>query len=459
MSDFFKPAKQVEAIPPPYEHQQRGTSFQLANTLVYDASDPGTGKTRTAIDAIVARGAIGGKVLVLAPKSILQPAWGEDIKKFSNLTYSIAYAKNRAKAFKVDADVYITNHDAAKWIADNINILSGFNTLIIDEVTAFKHRTSQRSKAALKISKLFDFKVVMSGTPNTLSITDIWHQVLLLDGGQRLGKSFWGFRQAVCEPIQTGPRPEMVEWRDKPESSDAVADLLSDITIRNKFEDCISIPPNTVHTINFDLSPSHLKTYNDFKADQIIQVKDGSAITAIHGGALKQKLLQLASGAVYDGDKAGKVFSTERYELTMELANQREQCLISFSWHHQRDELIKICKKMGMSYGVIDGKTKDDERDEIITMFQAGKLDNIFAHPKSAAHGLTLTSGTTTIWSSPVHNAEWFTQFNKRLVRNGQKNKTETLLISANDTIDAAVYSDTDGKLTRMNYLLELLEE
>ncbi len=47
--------------------------------------------------------------------------------------------------------------------------------------------------------------------------------------------------------------------------------------------------------------------------------------------------------------------------------------------------------------------------------FQSGKIRALFAHPQSAGHGLTLTKGTTTIWTSPTYNAEHYKQFNHRI--------------------------------------------
>ena len=50
-------------------------------------------------------------------------------------------------------DIVITNHDAVKWLMENPQYLEGFSMLVVDESTAFKHRTSARSKAMRKLSK------------------------------------------------------------------------------------------------------------------------------------------------------------------------------------------------------------------------------------------------------------------------------------------------------------------
>ena len=65
----------------PFEHQSVTTDFISANPRVLVTSDPGTGKTRSVLDAYTQRPE--GRMLVLAPLSILQASWGDDIEKFT----------------------------------------------------------------------------------------------------------------------------------------------------------------------------------------------------------------------------------------------------------------------------------------------------------------------------------------------------------------------------------------
>ena len=93
----------------------------------------------------------------------------------------------------------------------------------------------------------------------------------------------------------------------------------------------------------------------------------------------------------------------------------------------------------------------------MVERFQAGQLKVLFAHPQSAGHGLTLTRATTAIWCSPTYNAEHFQQFNRRIHRSGQTQKTETILIAARNTWEEQVYAKLNGKLNRMESLLTIL--
>ena len=454
-------AKFFKEIPPYYEQQRETLGFlQSGQNRIFDASDPGTGKTRPAIGAHFERRAQGGgKALVLAPKSILQPAWGDDIDKFfPGQGYMIAYATNRVKAFELETDMYITNHDAVTWLAKNMpkKYWDDFDTIIIDESTAFKNHKSDRSKALIKLVKHFEFRENMTGTPNPQSVLDFWHQCKILDDGEALGESYWKFRSIVCEPRQVGPSINHIKWFDKPGAEHAIYDMIDHMCIRHPFT--ANAKFGEPYKIMYDLPPKQRRVYDDMVDVAVAMLNDGTLLTAVHASAVHQKLMQIASGAVYTGTTgAWSSVDKGRYELVMDLMDAREQCVVAFLWKHQREELEAAAKKRGFKYAVIDGTIKDRERTEAVAAFQRGELKALFAHPQSAGHGLTLTAGTTTIWTSPTYNAEHFKQFNARINRSGQDDFTETILLCARNTIDEQVYDRLDGKLDSMQLLLDLL--
>jgi len=443
-----------QQIPSAYSHQVDTTNFVIENPRCLITSDPGTGKTRAVLDAHVT---LGGRTLVLAPLSILEAAWVEDILKFQpSITYGVAYAKNREKIFNdTDLDMVITNFEAVNFLQKNLHLVKSFDTLIIDEFTAFKNRQAKRSKNLKEIIPYFTNRVAMSGTPNTNSILDLWHPVYLVDDGERLGQRFYAFRNQVCTPRFNGFANE---WIDKPGIEEVVADRLKDITIRHALEDCIDLPDNIVRTVYTSLSPKVMAMYKTLAQESVLYTQQGT-INAVNAGARVKKLLQLVSGGVYDEEQNVQYFHQERYDLVMDLVDVRKHSLVAFNWKHERDALIKIAEKKKISYELIDGSVPAEKRKDIVARFQAGQIQVLFAHPQSAGHGLTLTKATTCIWCSPTYNAEHFQQFNRRIHRSGQTNKTETILITARDTWEESVYDKLNGKLGRMENLLHILSE
>jgi len=444
----------VTTIPAPYAHQKTTTDFITNTKTCLITSDPGTGKTRAVLDA---HAILGGKTLVLAPLSILEAAWGEDIHKFQpKIKYGVAYAKNRKQVFEDNEnEMVVTNFEAVNFLQKNTQYCKQFDTIVIDEFTAFKNREAKRSKNLKKIISYFTNRIAMSGTPNSNTILDIWHPALLIDDGKRLGTRFYAFRHQVCTPKFNGFANE---WIDKPGIEEAVADKLSDISIRFALSDCIDLPDNIVRTVNTKLTPNIQKQYKTLADESVLYTKSGT-VNAVNAAARVKKLLQLVTGAVYDEDGVVQFVHQERYDIVMTLVNQRAHSLVAFNWKHERDALIELANKEGITYDVIDGTVPAERRKDIVARYQAGQIKVLFCHPQSASHGLTLTRASTVIWCSPTYNAEHYQQFNQRIYRAGQTQKTETILIQARGTWEPEVYKKLNTKLGRMENLLHILKE
>tara|TARA_S200002703_G_scaffold77569_1_gene66894 strand:- start:147 stop:1496 length:1350 start_codon:yes stop_codon:yes gene_type:complete len=444
----------VTTIPAPYAHQKTTTDFITNTKTCLITSDPGTGKTRAVLDA---HAILGGKTLVLAPLSILEAAWGEDINKFQpTIKYRVAYAKNRKQVFEDNEnEMVITNFEAVNFLQKNTQYCEQFDTIVIDEFTAFKNREAKRSKNLKKIISYFTNRIAMSGTPNSNTILDIWHPTFLIDDGKRLGARFYAFRHQVCTPKFNGFANE---WIDKPGIEETVADRLSDISIRFALSDCMDLPDNIVRTINTKLTPNIQKQYKVLAEESVLYTKSGT-VNAINAAARVKKLLQLVTGAVYDEDGVVQFVHQERYDIVMTLVAQRAHSLVAFNWKHERDALIELANKEGITYELIDGSVPAQKRKDIVARYQAGQIKVLFCHPQSASHGLTLTRASTVIWCSPTYNAEHFQQFNQRIYRAGQTQKTETILIQARNTWEPEVYKKLNTKLGRMENLLHILKE
>lgn len=441
----------------PWPHQAQSIAFFSDKPRGLDHSAPGTGKTRVQIELYRQR-KDRKRWLVVCPKTLMVAAWGEDIEKFApELTVSFAFAENREAAFQAPTDVVVINTDGVKWLADKKNekYLKQFDHLTIDESTYFKHPTSQRAKAMVKIRKYFKYRYGMTGTPNPNTVMEMYNPVLIIDDGKRLGTSYYRLRNVMQVPEQIGPSPDHLKWTDKPGANQAVTELVGDITIAHPFSVMKHVPANHRETKRFELSPRMRKVYEKMEAECLVAFDDDTSVNAVHAAALRTKLLQIASGAVYDAQGGYKLVDTLRYELACDLIEETAHSVVFFNWTHQRDFLTKELDKRGLSFALIDGSTPQRERDEIVKHYQAGKYRTILLHPRTGAHGLTLTRGDTTIFCSPIYEADLMEQGIARIHRGAQDKVTRTVFIEAKDTVEKKVYARLDEKVNAMRDLLE----
>lgn len=458
-----KTKPKLPGIPPRWPHQNATLEKARQVPTLLDLSCPGTGKTRSHLEAFAERRRAGGRAaLVVAPKSLLRPAWYDDAMKYCpDMFCSIAYAENRQAAFDVDADIYVTNSDAVKWLAEQrSSFFKKFDTLIIDELIAFKHRTSQRSKAIASFFQKFDYRVGLNGTFTAGHILDVWHQTYLIDGGERLGNDFYRFRGAVCTPVQVGPKKEHVEWQEKEGASEAVAGLLADITVRHQFDEVMDIPPNYTRTVEYYPSDKLMKKYQQMETQAILELENAD-VEAVNAAVLRNKLLQIASGAVYgnhEGEGQYHLLDTSRYQLIVDLALEVQHAVIFFNWSHQKEEIAKEAKKQKVPFEVIDGKVPVKKRSNIVQRYQNGEYRFLLLHPQTGAHGLTLTKGTRTIWASPIYQPDFLKQGLHRIWRGGQTQKTETILVEAAGTVESIVYAKLSDKNAKMVNLMDMLK-
>ena len=200
-----------------------------------------------------------------------------------------------------------------------------------------------------------------------------------------------------------------------------------------------------------------MRAYKELEKNAILRLET-ETVSAVNAAVLRSKLLQVASGAAYHTEGEWALLDTGRYELILDLVEARKHSVVFFNWTHQKVELMKEAEKRGIKHALIDGTTPDRRRTEIVEDYQAGFYQTLFLHPKTGAHGLTLTKGTTTIWASPIYEADFLKQGKHRIYRAGQTERTETLLIEAAGTVEKKVYERLNEKTARMVNLLDVLQ-
>jgi len=397
---------------------------------------------------------------VIAPKKVAEGTWTKEAAKWDHtkmlrVSPVLGSQTKRIKALNTPADIYITNRENVVWLVDYYRNAWPFDMVVVDESSSFKSHSAKRFKALASVGERIERMVELTGTPSPNGLDDLWAQVFLLDGGERLGKRYTHFRERYFQPDKRGADGMVYSYEAKPGSEEGILEKISDICISMKAEDYLQLPDITYHEIPVELDAKALKSYCELEREMVLQLpEDGEDISVTSAAALSNKLLQLANGAIYDEDRQVHEVHGCKVEAFMELVEslQGKPALVFYNYQHDRTRLLEALKKTGLR--VRELKTPQDEDD-----WNARRIDILLTHPASSAYGLNLQQGGNhVIWFGLTWNYELYTQANKRLHRQGQQEKVIIHHLVCSGTRDEDVMQALQRKDDAQNWVMESLK-
>lgn len=447
----------------PHTYQQHCIDKVIETAKLGLFLDMGLGKTVTTLTAIrqlkYDRFEVR-KVLVIAPKKVAEGTWTREKDKWEHtkilrVSPVLGSQAKRIRALNTPADIYIINRENVCWLVDYYRNDWPFDMVVIDESSSFKSHTAKRFKALASISSRITRLVELTGTPSPNGLDDLWSQVFLLDGGERLGKRYTQFRERYFEPGRRGADGMVYDYKAKLGSEQSILERISDICISMKSEDYLQLPDIVYHTVPVVLDPKAMKAYREMERKMVLELpEDEEEISVTSAAALSNKLLQLANGAMYDDDHQAHEIHGCKLEAFTELIEslQGKPVLVFYNFRHDWERIRKALEKMKLR--IRELKKPQDEDD-----WNAGKIDILLAHPASAAYGLNLQQGGNhVIWFGLTWNYELYVQANKRLHRQGQTEKVIIHHLVSTGTRDEDVMQALEKKDNVQNWVMESLK-
>lgn len=400
------------------------------------------------------------KILVIAPKSVALNTWSSECAKWDHLNdvriaMIMGESWKRKKAMMSDADVYVTNRDNAVWLVSQyvdmekrkMKMTWPFDCVVLDESTSFKNFQSKRFKAISLVRPYIRRLVELTGTPAPNGLMDLWPQIKLLDGGERLGHHIGQYRDTYFRP---GARNGSVVYEYIPRrgAKERISEKISDICLTMKAEDYLDMPEQIDGGMALTLE--NMAGYRMLEMDCFARLEDGGEILAVTAAALANKLLQYASGAVYDDEHEWHEVDTTKIEALTELLEQTDEpVLVYYNYKH---ELARI------QQAVPDAVSFHGEPD-LLDKWNRGEIRVMCAHPASVAFGLNMQAGGHIIvWYSPTWNLELYQQANARLLRQGQTKPVIIYHLTCKDTMDETVMEAIRSKESLQDAMLRIIK-
>lgn len=459
----------------PHAGQKKIMKFLVEHAAAGVIAEPGVGKTSATYGAfkVLRRKGLARKMLVIAPLKPCHLVWGPEQRKwcdFADLRVEILHGPKKAEALAREADVYVINYDGLDWLLDvtwtvdrrghkhaKVDVARfrkfGFDTLVCDELTRMKHRTSGRHKALKTVLDTFARRWGLTGTPNPNGLMDLFGQCYILDMGRTFGPYITHFRQTYFVPGYDG-----YTWALKDGAKEKIYERVAPLFIQLAAADYVDMPDVVPVVTRFDLPPSAREVYDQLEDELFVKI-DEHDVVAANSAVASMKCRQVACGGLYYTPEDAALFRrrkqrewvdlhTEKIELVADLVEELNGAPLLVGYEFQHD-LARLRARFGDDVPTIAGGVGTRQAKEIEAAWNARKLPILLAQPQSAALGLNLQGGQCqhVCWHSMPWDWELYDQLVRRVRRQGSGvDRVFVHHLIARDTVEEAQFWAVQAK-------------
>lgn len=436
-----------------FPHQRAGVAFLATARRALLADEPGLGKTAQAIRALKKMNEAGEPVfpaLVVCPNT-LKKNWRREFGKWwpdVKVQVIKGSATQRRKQFDEDADVFVVNWEGLRShsrlsgygsialakckdcgghderVTENrcevhkreLNNID-FKAVIADEIHRSKEPKSKQSRALWAATGDADIRFALTGTPIANNVLDLWAILHWISPEEWPSKTRWIDRMvntmlnAFGGMHVLGVKPHMQEEFDAT-LNPRMRRMLKSVVLP-------WLPEMVFERRDIEMSTKQAKAYAQMRDLMIAELEDGEVVTAPSALTQTTRLLQFASSfAEMQTDESTGETKAKLTEPSCKVDALMDDikngdfgndsvavCAVS----RQLIELLSAAlTKEKIEHGLITGAQTEDERQQAIDDFQAGKIKWILFTAQAGGVGVTLTAARRLImlqrpWSLVDH--------------------------------------------------------
>ena len=436
-----------------FPHQRAGVKFLAIARRALLADEPGLGKTAQAIRALKElqdRGEDVFPALIVCPNT-LKKNWKREFERWwpgIDVEVIKGSATQRRKIFENEADVYVINWESLRShsrlsgygsialakctecgghddrVSENrcevhireLNTID-FKAVVADEIHRSKEPKSKQTRALWAATGDADIRFALTGTPIANNVLDMWSILHWLSPDEWPSKTRWIDRMintmmnAFGGMMVLGVKPHMeqefyaaVNPRMRRMLKQKVLPWLPDMLFERK---------------DVEMSTKQKKAYDQMRDLMIAELEDGESVTAPSPLTQTIRLLQFASSfaemsvdETTGESKVTLIGPSCKVDAVMDDIKNGDfgddsvaVCAVS---RQLIDLLSAEMTKEKIPHGLITGAQNEDERQQAVDDFQAGKIKWILFTAQAGGVGITLTAARRLImlqrpWSLVDH--------------------------------------------------------
>jgi hypothetical protein len=425
-------------------HQIEDAKFLASRRIAGCFNGMGTGKTRTALEALVIADVL--RAVIVGPPISLR-MWAAEAADHMNCNPQIL-AKGTTE-IDPDADVLICSyeiatrrqHELMRWAEA---LLNGRRTaLICDESHALKSTKAKRTKAILGrggMCEAFQHTWLLTGSPMTRWADDLI-PFLFRAAPQEIKRKVgalnidrYNLRYCIVQERKFPGAYRPVKMTVGSRNLDELGAILATCATRRTLDDVWESMPPITHT-RLEVAVSGLGAINrELNKMTMAEVEQAIAENDEHLATLRREIGLLMVPAAVD-------FIWQR-------ADAEQGAILVGAWHREViDQLVADLEGKGLRVGQLDGRTPGARKTELQDAFNGGDLDVLVGQIGAMGVSLNLQKGGNAIvvveedWSPSVMD-----QFYARLHRMGQGKPVHVDTLYVDNKLAQAVHRISQAK-------------
>lgn len=396
--------------------------------------DMGTGKTRCAIELVVQRQQRISKVIWFTPVSLKLTVEAEINKHSLGASVYVFDDKTDDVNISNDAYWYIVGIESMsssdRQVVAVRKLIDNDTFVIVDESSYIKGAYSKRSMRITELAKNSRYRLLLTGTPISQGIEDLYSQMNFLSPDILGYSSFYSFARHHLEYHE-----DYKGFITARKGVDKVADRIAPFVYQITKDEALDLPDKLYDRVYFDLSKEQEETYAAVKFEILNEVYDYERLDVFR---LFTSLQRIVSG--FHRDENGELVylknaRIEALETVLSGIPDNEKIIIWCKYIESVKQIKDMLKDAALYYGDLSEKQRAAE----LERFKETDCKHLVATLSTGGHGLTVNEAHYHIFYENEFKYSHRIQAEDRSHRIGQTKPVTYIDIVANAKIDQRI--------------------
>jgi len=457
----------------PMEHQSTALAKMWGEKNFALFMEMGTGKTFTVINwaAAMYMNKDIQALLVVCPTSV-KPVWIGEMEAHCPIEHSVHVLESggtskcdkwmdEAVGLKVLV-VGVEALSAGRAYSSAIDFVVNHKTsMVIDESSRIKTHSATRTKRCIKLGEACKAKAILTGTPITQGMQDLYAQFAFLDKGIIGQKSYFGFQNRYCTMGGFEAR-KIVGYKNINE----VMDLVAPHTYIVKKDDVLDLPPKVYESITVKPSKEQARILKEVGDKYVMGSSMGDLNLEVETILERMIRYQQIVGGMFPYDEDDGTHGivpipgpNPKLDSMCDLIGDLDVQAKVIIWARFVPEQRMIAEYLNSAFGEsvawYSAGSSTKERQNMINEFQDPESPRRFflSNPTMGGIGLTLTAASYVVYFSNSFSLEDRLQSEDRAHRKGQTKSVTYIDIMMDHQIDRDIIAAIKSKKSVADYV------